>query len=106
MPVAHFVLADGTMQTVNAKLDLSLMEAARQSNVPGIIADCGGGALCATCHVHVAPEWFEVVGPPSPTEEMMLELAPGRDALSRLSCQINFTPDLDGIILHVPDEQA
>lgn len=106
MTIANFVLPDGRTCVVTAKDDLSLMEAARQSNVPGIVADCGGGAQCATCHVHVAPEWMEAAGPPTPHETMMLELAPGRDERSRLSCQITMTPALDGIVVHVPEEQA
>ncbi len=106
MTQVHFVQPDGTSRTVEARDDMSLMEAARQNNVPGIVADCGGGALCSTCHVHVAPEWAGVVGPPEPTEEMMLELAPGRDGRSRLSCQIIVTAALEGLIVHVPEEQA
>lgn len=106
MTLVNFVQPDGTRQIVSAKDDLSLMEAARQNNVDGIVADCGGGALCSTCHVHVSAEWFGIVGPPSPTEEMMLEMAPGRGECSRLSCQITVTPDLDGLVVHVPEEQA
>lgn len=106
MTLVHFIQPDGTRQTVTAKDDLSLMEAARQNNVDGIVADCGGGALCSTCHVYVSAEWMDVVGPPSPTEEMMLDIAPGRGEGSRLSCQINVTPELDGLVVRVPDEQA
>ena len=92
MPKIHFILPDGNSQTVDAKEGWTVMEAARNDGVPGIIAECGGSALCSTCHVHVEPEWREVAGPPSDLELMTLDLAPKHDA-SRLSCQMIVKPD-------------
>src|SRR3954466_3887504 len=106
MPLVHFILPDGQRQSVTADADLTLMEVAREIGVPGILAECGGGGLCAPCHVHLEPSWLEVAGPASDTEEMLLELAPTRDDTSRLSCQITLTAELDGLTVRVPAIQA
>jgi 2Fe-2S ferredoxin len=79
----------------------NLMEVARARGVPGIIGDCGGGCACATCHVHVSPDWFEKVGPPNDVEADMLDMAEDLVPTSRLSCQIHLTPDLDGLAVTV-----
>jgi 2Fe-2S ferredoxin len=106
MPAIHFILADGTRRSLDAQEGWTVMEVAREAGVPGILAECGGGALCATCHVHLEPEWLPIAGRATETEDMLLELAPGRDGASRLSCQIVLTPALDGLTLRVPEEQA
>lgn len=77
----------------------TLMEAGRAVGVDGILADCGGACDCGTCHVYVAPEWTERVGPPNDIETDTLDLMvqnfePGR---SRLSCQIKLSSELDGL---------
>ena len=35
----------------------------------------------------------------------MLDFAFGVDETSRLSCQIRLTPELDGIVVHMPESQ-
>jgi 2Fe-2S ferredoxin len=106
MPKVHFVLPDGQTQTVNAQEGWSLMEAARDAGVPGIIAECGGGALCSTCHVHVDKEWLDVVGAPDELEQITLDLAPDVTDDSRLSCQLKVRPEFEGLVVHVPKHQA
>lgn len=102
----HFVQPDGTKQTVEADLGMTVMEVAREANIAGVLAECGGGAICSTCHVHIAPEYFESFPAREPTEEMLLELAPGCDGFSRLSCQIELTEAHDGLVVTVPAEQS
>jgi len=99
----HFIQPDNTRQSVEGSEGMTLMETAREAGIPGILAECGGGAICSTCHVHIAAEWIGKVGP---AEQMLLELAPGRDENSRLSCQIVLTADLDGLTVTVPEEQS
>jgi 2Fe-2S ferredoxin len=82
------------------------MEAAIANNVSGIVAECGGACSCATCHVYVADDWSERVGGPSEMEEDMLDFAFDVRASSRLSCQIRLTDEMDGLVLHVPEEQV
>ena len=83
----------------------TLMETAVRNNVPGIDADCGGACACATCHVHVDADWRERTGARTPAEEAMLEFAEGVDADSRLACQIRLTPELDGLVVRLPEHQ-
>ena len=79
----------------------SVMELAVQHSVPGIDGDCGGVCSCATCHVHVAPEFMEKVGAASELENDMLEFDEQVNEYSRLSCQIEISAALDGLVLQV-----
>ncbi len=79
------------------------MEAAYNNLVPGIEAECGGAAACATCHVYVHPDWVSKTGVVSDLEDSMLFMANDRQATSRLSCQIRVTEELDGLIVGVAD---
>lgn len=81
---------------------LSLMEAARQNGVEGIMGDCGGACSCATCHVYVAEDWLERVGAPDEIEADMLDMvADTAQPNSRLCCQIRMREELDGLELTV-----
>ena len=75
----------------------SVMELARANGIEGITADCGGACACATCHCYIAEEWRDVVGPPDDVEEMTLDMAPNLRPDSRLTCQIQLRPELDGL---------
>lgn len=100
-----FIQPDGATQIVNAEEGLTVMEAAKMAEVPGIEAECGGACACATCHVYVDPAWREKTGSPSEIEEDMLDFAFDVREESRLSCQIKVTSALDGLILRVPAKQ-
>lgn len=106
MPNVHFVLPDGQTQTVDAKEGWSLMEAARDAGVPGIIAECGGGAMCSTCHVYVDDQWIDVLTPAEDLELITLDLAPDVTDASRLSCQLMMRPEYEGLVVRVPEHQA
>lgn len=102
-----FIEHDGTPHTVSGKVKDSLMEAARDNNVPGILADCGGACACATCHVMVNEEWWDKLPQPAPDEDSMLDLGlEERTSRSRLSCQITLTDELDGIVVQLPESQV
>lgn len=79
----------------------TLMQVAKTENVSGIAADCGGACACATCHVHVDPAWIDVVGRASGVEADMLDLASELSDTSRLSCQIELSPQLDGLRVNI-----
>ncbi len=55
MPTIKFTLADGTSREVPAEVGRSVMQTAVTHDVPGIVGECGGNAMCATCHVYVDP---------------------------------------------------
>ena len=100
-----FIEHAGIAHVVDAEIGQSVMEAARNHGIPGIIADCGGSCACATCHVYVEAEWLARTGVPDGLEGDMLEAAEDVRDVSRLSCQIRVTPELDGLIVHIPAEQ-
>ncbi len=100
-----YIEHDGREHTVEVEDGTSVMRGAVDNGVPGIDADCGGMCACATCHVHVAPDWFARTGGPGAQEDELLELAPERDETSRLSCQIAMTPALDGLVVRLPVSQ-
>lgn len=100
-----FIQPDGSQQTVDAKNGMTVMEAAKLNNVPGIEAECGGACACATCHVYVDDAWQEKTGKPADMEEDMLDFAFDVREASRLSCQLKVTDALDGLVLRVPEKQ-
>ncbi len=101
-----FTLADGSRQDVDAKVGQTVMEAATAAGVPGIVAECGGAMACATCPVYVDADWISRVPPPAAGEGSMLDFVEGgRQAGSRLSCQIAITPELEGFHAVVPPGQ-
>ena len=101
-----FVAFDGTRFDIDAKDGSTVMENAVKNAVPGIEAECGGACACATCHIYVDEAWNEAAGEPEAMEEDMLDFAVDVRPTSRLSCQIKVSPELDGIILHVPERQG
>ena len=92
-----------TLQTAPGQ---SLMQAAVDANLPGIQADCGGLLTCATCHVVVHSDWQGKLPPMGSDEDGMLAFtAQTREAGSRLSCQIELTPEQDGLRVTLPASQ-
>lgn len=101
-----YVEHSGGEHPVDVPVGLSVMEGARRNGISGILADCGGACSCATCHVYVDRSWQAQTGKPGDTEEAMLEFADEPDDRSRLSCQIEVTEELDGLVVHLPARQA
>jgi 2Fe-2S ferredoxin len=105
MPRITFTEPGGSRREVDAPLGITLMEAARQHGVQGVVAQCGGACACATCHVYIDPSWLARLEPREEMEEGMLETAWEPRENSRLSCQIHITADLDGLQVSVPERQ-
>ncbi|MFZ1468238.1 MAG: 2Fe-2S iron-sulfur cluster-binding protein [Paracoccaceae bacterium] len=100
---ATWILPDGREITAEVKPGLSLMEAAVANNIPNVVGECGGNLSCATCHVYVSDSWLERTGVAGDFEDPMLDVADAeRKDSSRLSCQLKMGPELDGIVLIVP----
>ncbi len=106
MPKLTVVAFDGTRFEIDAESGSTVMENAVKNGVPGIEAECGGACACATCHVYVDDAWTEKVGFPDVMEEDMLDFAFEPKPVSRLSCQIKMSDELDGVVVHVPEQQA
>jgi 2Fe-2S ferredoxin len=100
MPTIRFREKDGTIREGTATAG-TVMELALRLGVRGIEGQCGGSVSCGTCHVHVPQDWIDRTGAATQAECDMLEFEPGFGPTSRLSCQIDLTPALDGLTLDV-----
>ena len=105
MPKLNFIEADGTRHEVEVENGYSVMEAAINNNIEGIVAECGGACACATCHSYVDDAWLDKIPPMDDMEDSMLDAAYERQDNSRLTCQIEVNDDLDGLIIHVADNE-
>ncbi|MCE0763344.1 2Fe-2S iron-sulfur cluster-binding protein [Pseudonocardia kujensis] len=106
MPSLTFVLPDGTRRTVEGKAGLSVMQVAMAEDVPGIVAECGGNAMCATCHVYADAATADRLPPVTDVEDEMLDsTASPRTSSSRLSCQVDVEEDWGDTTFVVPDTQ-
>lgn len=101
-----FVEPQGAETVVTATEGQSVMQAAVGAGIAGISADCGGACACGTCHCYVAEDWVATLPTPEADEADMLEFVIEPDASSRLTCQLNVTPALDGLVLRVPESQT
>jgi 2Fe-2S ferredoxin len=104
MPSLVIVTRDGTERTVEARVGWSVMENIRDNGFDELLALCGGCCSCATCHVHVDPEWFERTGTRKADEDDLLDTSDHKNQCSRLSCQIEFRPELDGLRVTIAPE--
>ena len=96
----------GLRQTLQATDGQSLMQVAVSAGVRGILGECGGSAMCATCHVYVDDAFTDQLPPPLETELEMLECtASERLPNSRLSCQIKLTAVQEGLVVRLPERQ-
>lgn len=102
----NFMYDGETRITVDAPPGISIMRAALDAGIPGIIGTCGGNATCLTCHCYVDDTWFSKVAPPDAHEKTMLDVLLSSLPNSRLTCQINITEAYEGLTLEVPDFQG
>ena len=106
MPTITFIHPDGRHERVEARDGESAMLAATRHGLIGIVAECGGNAMCATCHVYVDQSWLGRLPAMSDEEDALLDgAAAERLANSRLSCQIKLAAGFDGLTLRLPDRQ-
>lgn len=101
-----FIESNGTVHRCDIPTGWSLMKGAVNQGVPGIVAECGGACVCATCHIQVAPEWQDRLPAIEALERDTLDFALDPGEGSRLACQITVRPELEGLVVHVPAEQA
>ena len=79
----------------------NLMEIAREHDIEGIEGACSGCCSCATCHIRVKPEWLDKTGRATEAEQDLIDLESDTDERSRLSCQVEMSEELDGLIVEV-----
>ena len=101
MPKMTFIDTDGVRHEVDAPHGLSVMEIAHRHQLD-LEGACEGSLACSTCHVIVAPDWYELLPDATEEEEDMLDLAFGLAKTSRLGCQIRMTDELNGLVVTLP----
>jgi 2Fe-2S ferredoxin len=97
---------DGVHHELEVAEGTTVMQAALNNMVPGILGDCGGACSCATCHAYVDPAWQDKLGAPGEDEEMMLDGVLEQRPTSRLTCQLVVDASLEGMVLHLPQRQC
>ncbi|MEN3930073.1 2Fe-2S iron-sulfur cluster-binding protein [Microvirga sp. W0021] len=98
MGVIHVTDRDGQRHTLECIEGWRIMEIIRDWGLP-VEGTCGGSCECGTCHVYINEEWLPKLYPALEEEELQLDMLPLVMGNSRLSCQILWTPDLDGLEL-------
>ena len=106
MPHLTIIEHSGKEHHLEAEDGKSVMQAALDALVPGILADCGGSCSCATCHCYVDEAWLGRLPQPEGAERDMLECALDPRDNSRLSCQLRMTPQTDGLVIRLPKSQV
>ena len=101
MPQLIVTTRDGTEQTLSGASNCSVMEVIRDAGIDELLALCGGCCSCATCHVYVDPAFADRLPAMTEDESDLLDSSDHRTAASRLSCQITFGPDLEGLRLTI-----
>ena len=101
MVKVRFITARGDRVDAEADAGANLLEVAQAAGMP-LEGTCEGQMACSTCHVIIAPDWFEKLGTAVADEEDMLDLAAGVAVTSRLSCQIELSEALDGLVVNIP----
>ncbi|RIV39211.1 2Fe-2S iron-sulfur cluster-binding protein [Micromonospora radicis] len=106
MPKVFYTDADGVVRAIDGEVGDTVMELAVRNGVPGIVAECGGACVCATCHVYVRADFGDRLPPMDEQEDDMLDgAAAPRRPESRLSCQLTLTAELDGLSVTTPATQ-
>jgi 2Fe-2S ferredoxin len=106
MPAVTYISASGESRRIDVPIGTSVMQAALNHKLGGVLGECGGNCMCATCHVYVDPAFLVRIPPAVENEKFMLSIAAeGPAPNSRLSCQIKMTEELDGLIVRLPGKQ-
>ena len=105
MPRIIFLTTDGARHEVEIESGYTVMEAAINNNIEGIIAECGGACACATCHSYISEEWGNRLPQMDDMEDSMLDAAYDRRDNSRLTCQLEISDEWDGLVVQVGENE-
>ena len=105
MPRIIFLTPDGDRHEVEVEAGYTVMEAAINNNIEGIIAECGGACACATCHSYISEEWINRLPEMDDMEDSMLDAAYDRRDNSRLTCQLEISDEWDGLVVQVGENE-
>jgi 2Fe-2S ferredoxin len=106
VPKITYISHQGDHYEIDVPVGESVMEGAVRNGIDGIVAECGGSCLCATCHVYVEEKFLPLLAPIDEAQDAMLDsTACERLPNSRLSCQIQVRPELEGLVVRMPEYQ-
>ncbi len=106
MPTVTYILPSGISRQMDLPAGTSVMQGALSNRIEGILGECGGNAMCATCHVYVDAPFLDRIPAAQENEKFMLSIAAeGPQPNSRLSCQIKMTDQLNGLVVRIPRKQ-
>ncbi len=100
-----YIEHSGAVHTAEVAPGNSVMAGAVKNDIPGILADCGGTCSCGTCKVFVDEAWAGKLPARQESELDMLNIEPDEQPNLRLSCQIEVTEALDGLVVRLPESQ-
>ena len=103
MPKIIYLTTDGVRHEVDVETGYSVMEGAINNEIDGIVAECGGACACATCHSYIDDAWLDKLPDMDDMEDSMLDAAFERKSNSLLTCQLEVSEALDGLVVHVAD---
>ncbi len=129
MPRITFIHPDAREDSFEVDAGTTVMRVAIANDIDGILGECGGAAMCATCHVYIEPEFIDLLMPIEPVENEMLDTAASpapvqqppiepvenemldtaaspRQSNSRLGCQVLISKELDGLRVRLPPTQT
>ncbi len=104
MPKLIVTSREGFEKTVAGVAGHSVMEVIRDNGFDEMLAQCSGCCSCATCHVYVDPDVVGNLPAMGEDENDLLDGSDHRRPESRLSCQIPFSPALDGLRVTIAPE--
>ena len=106
LPAVTYICPDGSRCSLDLSEGVSLRQGAIENAVPGVLGDCGGACVCATCHLYVDEMRLGELDAPSELEDELLNgVAAPRRHNSRLGCQVRMTKQLDGLVVVIPERQ-
>ena len=105
MPKIIYVTKNESKHEVDVDNGYTVMEGAVNNNIEGIPAECGGACACATCHAYIDSSWLHKIPEMDDMEDSMLDAAFERKENSRLTCQIEVSEELDGLIVKIAENE-
>ncbi|MDR1366248.1 MAG: 2Fe-2S iron-sulfur cluster binding domain-containing protein [Holosporales bacterium] len=103
MPKINFVKADGGVIAAEVSVGTTILQAAEDNNI-GLSGPCGGNLACGHCHVVIDEQWSDKLPKPEEAEESLLDMVWNAKPTSRMGCQVRITSELDGIVVHLPQQ--
>lgn len=106
MLILNITTPDGAEHDVSTQPGRSLLQIAQDAGLDGLVAECGGSCVCATCHCLVHVDDVARVAPPADDENQMLDFtATDREPGSRLACQLKIEAGHNGLRVRIAERQ-